>query len=169
MKIEFKQSFECEGKEFKVTRKDKPGTAEVPGYFIFLLTFEELFKASLITILEVSEKDFEDVPKMYADMKPCEEILGVLEAFQKAHEETQLGEDSEKPSTAGDSVDSSIQSESSQASEEVKAGGEEVSAPSVEVEEDLNEYAALQEKIKRLSKKERERFEELKAKLKIEE
>jgi len=111
MKIEFKQSFEIEGKEFKIKNKDKAEIVDVPSHFEKIDFFKKLIAEGKIKILEEVSKD-------------------------------------EKPNSIPD-INSSI----SHVEVEVK------------IEDEENEFNILKDKEKRLSKNEKKRFEELKAKL----
>jgi hypothetical protein len=173
MKVEFKASCEIDGKEFRVMKRNKPVTHVVAGYFIFIAYFVSLLKDGKAKIVEVSEKDFEDMPEEFEGQKPDEFVIDILGQFQdelEKEEPSKEGEENDETiSDSSSSSDSSVESSEDvkdseeQSSDEVKENdSEEVNEPS----EDEKEFAFLEDKKLRLTNKEKKRHAELKAKLK---
>lgn len=185
MKCEFKQACEIEGKMFGPDMRKKPGTFNVPGYFVFVAYFIALFGDKKIKILEVSDEDIKEIEEAsrserFKDVEPNEEILSVLESLVTVKEESDEGKDEESSDvvTDGDSTSVGEQSEQSEASqpstevqgEQVQSEQEVKTEESVEAsevkkellsEEEAKELAFLEEKKLRLTNKEKKRHQEL--------
>jgi hypothetical protein len=187
MKVEFKQACEIEGQKFGPDMRKKPGVFNVPGYFIFIEFFVTLLKANLLKILDVSDEDFqeENVPEKFRAVEPDPIVISIIEDIMMSKEPKEEGEDDEQESS-----DSSSESNASESSSEGNGtegeehGSEEQQSDEVKNEEaccvkssegfedlseDEKELAFLQEKKLRLTNKEKKRYAELKAKLKVKE
>ena len=106
MKIEFKQSFQEDGKEYKIKYKGKAEQADVPAYFVFLATFFALLKSGLIKILEIEKDEFENMPEEYKGHEERlseEDELVLRDAIESAEFK---GEESEEDEESEDAVDS---------------------------------------------------------------
>lgn len=179
MKIEFKQSFQEDGKEYKIKYKGKAEQADVPAYFVFLATFFALLKSGLIKILEIEKDEFENMPEEYKGHEERlseEDELVLRDAIESAEfkgeesEEDEGVEDDKEPSTTSESSDSSVESSEAKPASEQTEG--EQNPPTEEVKDESSElkkeYEELHEKAKRLNNKEKKRYAELKELLNIE-
>ena len=164
MKIEFKQSFEIEGKEFKIKKKDKVEVADVPAFFCFIAYFIALVKEQKVKVLEVNEAEFKDVD--FEKYKISDEDEDFMQAHLEAVsiEDSEEGSDEESNSIPDSDLSVSDAEEVLTPSEEVKAEVAVEDAEAKPSKEEI-EFNELHEKAKRLNKNERKRYEELKVKL----
>lgn len=195
MKIEIKQSFAIDDKEYKVKTKGKAAVHnDVPAYFCFIAFFISLVKSGAVKILEVRASEFKDLPGKYSEKDISHEDLEMMhDALENADveqddeseeddEESEVGEESEENSNSVPSVDGSQSNEQgeqhsensepaqAEVSQELPASqGTEQDAEQVEAPKELSEeekeFAFLEEKKLRLTNKEKKRHAELKAKL----
>ena len=183
MKIEIKQSFAIDDKEYKVKSKGKAAIHDdVPAYFCFIAFFISLVKSGAVKILEVRAIEFKDLPEKYSDKDISHEDLELMhealeaadvEQDEESEEDDSLGEPQGEPN---DEEHSTPSSESAPAepvnaepasepeiAEQVEEPKAESQASQVEKSDDQIEFEMLEEKKLRLTNKEKKRHAELKA------
>ena len=185
MKVLVKQACQIDDVVMGPNIHKKPGTFDVSGSLLLHPYFVLLMKDEKISIVEMIEKDFEELEASAKaqkikgdDLDPC--VIAACEKF--AEEISKKKNEKEEDDEESDSSDSD--SSDADSPEELEAGNgqadsEQEKLPSSENLDEVKkseadeilkaEFDALHEKAKRLNKNEKKRYDELKAVLKIEE
>jgi hypothetical protein len=189
MHVLFKQQCEIEGMKFGPNIHKKPGVFTCPVHFLLDWFFVGLLKDQRAKIQSITQEEVDSLEGLFkAHAEKVEKVTGkefevdpflisLIDGLLPKEEESK-DEESDSTGGSGDSdVDADKGEQKETVQDEQSEDGEKLlpsessndETQDVVVSEDQKEFDLLHKKVKRLNNIEKKRYEELKAKLKIEE